>query len=81
MVRFGAAEPVELATGCEPFRILAHRAFCARAIFRREAAVTIRFGWVVVPDAPVPFSDSTPEMIWSNLSSRNCVALRSLRSS
>jgi len=30
--------------GCDPFRAFAHRAFCAIAIFRREAADMIRFG-------------------------------------
>jgi hypothetical protein len=65
MVRFGA-EPVDFATnvGCA-FRIPAHRARCARAILRREAAEIIRLGWVALPGvaAPVPFNDSIPEMI------------------
>jgi hypothetical protein len=83
MLRFAGAEPVDfVTTGCDPFRILAHRAFCASAILRREAADTIRFGWAVLLDAgDDPFKDSIPEIIWSNFSSRNCVALRSLRSS
>jgi hypothetical protein len=31
--------------GCDCFLTLAHRAFCANAIFRREAADITRFGW------------------------------------
>jgi hypothetical protein len=59
-VRFGFA--------ASPFAV-AHRAFCASAIFRREAADMIRFGWVALLDtARVPFKDSIPAMIWSNLS-------------
>ena len=84
MVRFAGADPTGFATavGCEFFRILAHRAFCASAILRREAADMTRFGWVVLLDAEDdPLKDSIPEIIWSNFSSRNCVALRSLRSS
>jgi hypothetical protein len=43
MVRLAGAEPdVFTATGCAPFAALAHRAFCAAAIFRREAVETIR---------------------------------------
>ena len=66
MVRLGAA-PVDFATaatGCDFFRRLAHRAFCARAIFRREAADIIRVGRTDLLDAaPVPFNDSIPEII------------------
>jgi hypothetical protein len=52
------------ATGCDCFRTLAHRAFCASAIFRREAMDMIRFGWgVLLGAAPVPFKDSIPEII------------------
>jgi hypothetical protein len=43
-VRLGA-EPADFATtaiGCDCFRILAHRAFCAAAIFRRAAADIVR---------------------------------------
>lgn len=32
------------AAGCDSFRAFAHLAFCACAIFRREAAETIRVG-------------------------------------
>jgi hypothetical protein len=65
MVRLVGAGPVfATSVGCEFFRMLAHRAFCARAIFRREAADIIRFGWAVLLDAaPVPFNDSIPEII------------------
>jgi hypothetical protein len=68
-------------TDCDCFRTLAHRAFCASAILRREAADIIRFGWLVCPAVPAPFRDSTPEIISFNFSKLNCVALRSLRSS
>jgi len=83
MVRLAGAEPVVFATavGCDCFRMLAHRAFCARAILRREAADIIRFGWVALLDAPVPFNDSIPEIIWSNLSISTCAWLRFSRSS
>ena len=84
MVRLAGVAPVAFATaaaGCDPFLTFAHRAFCASAILRREAAEIIRIGWVASPVAPVPFKDSIPEMIWFNFSKRNCVALRSLRSS
>lgn len=83
MVRLAGAELVVFpaAIDRERPRILAHRAFCASAIFRREAADIIRFGRLVSPVVPAPFKDSIPEIIWFNFSSRNCVALRSLRSS
>jgi len=44
---FDVAEAVGFAsaTGCDPFLALAHRARCARAILRREAADMIRVGW------------------------------------
>jgi hypothetical protein len=64
MVRFAGAETVVFPTnmGCDCFRMLAHRAFCASAIFRREAADMIRVdrldSWT-----PVPFKDSMPEII------------------
>jgi len=32
------------------------------AMFRREAAEIIRFGWVVVRDVPEPFNDSITEI-------------------
>jgi hypothetical protein len=38
------AEPAD---GCGPFLTAAHLAFCAAAIFRREAAEIIRFSWFV----------------------------------
>jgi hypothetical protein len=46
-LRFAGAGLVVFATtvGCDPFRILAQRAFCASAILRREAADTARFGF------------------------------------
>lgn len=41
----GAGLPVFVAaTGCDSFRMFAHLACCARAIFRREAADMIRVG-------------------------------------
>jgi len=47
MVCFTGAESVGFAVvapGCDSFRALAHLAFCACAIFRREAADMIRVG-------------------------------------
>lgn len=83
MVRLAGAEldvfPAN--ADCDCLRMPAHRAFCARAIFRREAADTIRVGWFDLRDAPVPFKDSIAEIAWFNFSNRNCVALRSSRSS
>ena len=84
MVRLAGVASVVFAdptAGCDCLRTLAHRFLCASAILRREAAEIIRIGWVASPVAPVPFKDSIPEMIWFNFSKRNCVALRSLRSS
>jgi hypothetical protein len=84
MVRLAGVAPVAFATaaaGCDCLRTLAHRAFCASAILRREAAEIIRIGWLGCCKVTVPFKDSIPEMIWFNFSKRNCVALRSLRSS
>jgi len=78
MVRFAGAERVVFPTsiGCDCFLTLAHRAFCANAIFRREAADMIRVGrldsWT-----PVPLRDSIPEIIWSNFSISICALLRS----
>jgi hypothetical protein len=53
MVRFTVADPVVFAAAaeCEPFRARAHLAFCASAIFRREAADIVRFGWFTFRDA------------------------------
>jgi hypothetical protein len=50
-------------TGRDCFRTLAHRAFCASAIFLREAADITRFGWIGSRDTANPFNDSIPEMI------------------
>jgi hypothetical protein len=71
MVRFSGAEPAT--TGRDAFRMPAHLAFCASAIFRRDAAEIIRFGWVVLPGvaATIPLKDSMPEIISSNFCSRN----------
>ena len=60
-VRLAGAEPVVLAAtaaGFDPLRARAHRACCACAIFRLEAAEIIRFGWLVLRDVPEPFKDS-----------------------
>ena len=65
MVRLAGAVLVVFAApaaGCDPFRAFAHRARCARAIFRREAAEIIRFGWSVFRDVPEPFNDSITEI-------------------
>jgi hypothetical protein len=83
---FAGDEPVDFATtaiGCDFFRRPAHRAFCASAIFRREAADIIRFGWIALlgTAAPLPFRDSIPEIIWSSLSISICAWLRFSRSS
>jgi len=37
-------------------------------MFRREAADTIRVGWLALRDAPEPFNDSITEIARSNLS-------------
>jgi hypothetical protein len=66
MVRLAGAKPSfsTTAIGCDFFRRLAHRAFCASAILRREAADIILFVWaVLLGAAPVPFKDSIPEII------------------
>ena len=60
-MRLAGAEPVVFAspaTGCAPLTALAHRAFCAAAIFRREASETIRVGSLLFRDVPEPLSDS-----------------------
>jgi len=57
MVRFTGAELVFVA-GCDPLRCLAHRAFWACAILRREAADTIRVARVPFRDTPEPLRDS-----------------------
>lgn len=70
-MRFTGAGAVVFAapTGCDSFRARAHLAFCALAIFRREAAdmvrvgsAMVRVGWFAVRDAPEPFNDSTTEI-------------------
>jgi hypothetical protein len=48
--------------GFDSFRAFTHRAFCAAAIFRREAAEITRAVWFVFWDDPVPFSDSITEI-------------------
>jgi len=64
MVRFAGAEPVVVAgsVGCVFFRALAHLAFCARAILRRDAADIIRVGWFACRTVPEPFNDSITEI-------------------
>jgi hypothetical protein len=76
MLCLAGAEPAT--TGCDAFRMPAHLAFCANAIFRREAADTVWVFWVEFWEALMPLKDSIPEIIWSNLSNLSCVALRSL---
>ena len=97
MVRFtGAGEVVFAAatnTGCDSFRAIAHLAFCARAIFNREAFDIKRFGadgdadadmipvgWLAFCDVPVPFSDSMTAIALSNFSTCDCASRRSARS-
>jgi len=82
MVCFAGADAVVFAalTGCDSFRAFAHLAFCARAIFRREAAEIIRFGWLALRDVPELFNDSITEIAWSNFSTCNCACRRSARS-
>jgi hypothetical protein len=64
MVCFTGTEAVVFAvsTGCDSFRALAHLAFCARAILRREAFDIIRVGWIACPNVPEPFNDSITEI-------------------
>jgi hypothetical protein len=62
---FAGADPFVFAaptTGFDSFRTFAHRAFCAAAIFRREAAETTRTGWFVLWDDPEPFNDSMTDI-------------------
>jgi len=83
MVCFTGAESVGVAVGaagCDSFRALAHLAFCACAIFRRDAADMIRVGWFVFAAATEPFNDSITEIAWSNFSACNCTSRRSARS-
>jgi hypothetical protein len=83
-VRFAGEEPVDCVTnamGRDFVLRLAHRAFCASAILRRDAADTIRFGWIVPLGAAIPFKDSIPEIISSNFSISTCARVRFSRSS
>jgi hypothetical protein len=62
---FAGADPVVVAAltpGFDSFRTLAQRAFCACAIFIRDAAEITRVGWFVFPDVPVPFNDSMTDI-------------------
>jgi hypothetical protein len=64
MMRFAVDEELVFAattTGFIFFPALAHLAFWASAIFRREAAEMIRFGFALA-DIPEPFSDSITEI-------------------
>jgi hypothetical protein len=73
MVRFAGAEPVLFAAvtaGCDSFLALVHLAFCACAIFRREAADVIRVGQPAEheeqnrrgdPECQNPFAAVSPE--------------------
>jgi hypothetical protein len=51
-----------IAIGCDVSRAFCHLAFCARAIFRREAIDITRVGWFAFPNVPEPFSDSITEI-------------------
>jgi hypothetical protein len=85
MTRFAGAAVVVFPADADGdcFFMLAHRAFCARAIFRRDAADTIRVDVVAVTvwDVATPFNDSIPEITWSNFSISNCARWRFSRSS
>ena len=96
MVCFTGVESVRFARvipGCDSWRALAHLAFCACAIFRREAAEIIRVGtdgdaeadvipvgWLDCRGVPVPFSDSITAIALSNFSTCDCASRRSARS-
>jgi hypothetical protein len=83
MVRLTFAEAVVFVAPFAEFdfsRVLSHLAFCAFAIFRREAADIIRFGWLELLGGSVPFNDSKTEIASSNFSTCNCVSRRSARS-
>lgn len=83
MVCFTGVETLGVAVGAagwDSFRALAHLAFCACAIFRREAADMIRVGWFALAAATEPFNDSITEIAWSNFSTCNCTSRRSARS-
>jgi hypothetical protein len=85
MARFGFTVSGVFATsvGFDPPRTFAHLAFCAMLILRRAEGDKVCFGFVALPDiaAPAPFSDSIPEIIWSNFSISSCAWLRFSRSS
>ena len=81
---FAGADPFVFAAptaGFVSFLIFAHLAFCACAIFLREAAEITRTGWFVFWDDPEPFSDSITKIARSNFSTCACACLRSSRSS
>jgi hypothetical protein len=80
MVRFIGGEPIVFAALGDSFRVLAHLALCACAIFRREAAEIIRVGRVAFPDGPEPFNDWITEIALSNFSTCDCASRRSARS-
>jgi hypothetical protein len=62
LARAGADPDVfAIATGCE-FRALAHLAFCARAILRRETADMILVGSFAVWTVASPFNDTSIEI-------------------
>jgi hypothetical protein len=64
MVRFAGDELLFAvpATGFTSLASFAHLAFCASAIFRRDASEIIRFGLVALPDVPEPFKDSITDI-------------------
>ena len=68
MVRLTGMEAGLPAAAGNPFFAFAHRACCASAIFRREAADMTRVGWVPFPDLAPPFNDSITEIAWANFS-------------
>jgi hypothetical protein len=64
-MRFTGADPVVFAVttaGCDPFRAFAHLAFCARAIFLREAAEMTLPGRLPLADGAEPFNDSITDI-------------------
>jgi hypothetical protein len=65
IVCFTGAEAIGFAfatTGCDSLRALAHRARCACAILRRDAADSIRPGWFALLNVPEPSNDSITEI-------------------
>jgi hypothetical protein len=75
MVCLAGAEPVVFATGSGPFRTSAHLAFCALAIFRREATEIIRVTCFPFRDVWEPFSDSITEIAWPIITSLRATTL------